>query len=463
MRYTTSLLLLLLVASHTLAQSPRIAYHQEGNVLRHELNPAFQPEVDYFTLPLLGNSTVSVQSNMQLSDFLYTRADGTQTTFMARGTIDKSKLLDKVGSAYKLWAGIDATLISLGRHLDKGRYQTFSAAVHVSKMHRAGRGVFDLLKDVENRSYDVSDLRLNVSAYAELTAGESWLVNERWSLGAKAKLLIGLAYFDLQFDPMHVTLSRDRWLAQGTAKAQAAGLTYHTTQKDYFEAGRGHYTAVTGLGLSGLKPNGLGLAVDLGTVYRPKEHLTLSLSVRDLGFITWWKATEAENTEKEFQFEGFRDACFDIPDADYSSSHPTREPLRQKMDRLRDDFLSLAHLEEGGHGALTQLLGATLHGGLSYHEGAWTAGALLTTQIQGNLTWAEARAQLTYSHHNLLDFTLSPAYSTTGFAMGAMVSYRPNHGCQFYLGSDALATTFNRQLLPTSLSGSLHLGIVFVR
>lgn len=443
-----------------LAQTLRTAYHQEGYVYGHELNPAFQPEEGYFSLPLLGNTSVSMQSSMQLGDLIYDRGDEL-TTFMARGTISKSKLMDKVGSGFKNYIEGNMTLISLGRRVNEKRYQTLSVSVRGKSSMCIDKSLFDLLKDVENKYYIIKDTRIDATTYAEIAAGESRKLNDRWTVGAKAKVLVGMNHLDMSVDRLYVALSTGAWTAQGNVDMHASGLHYKTEVKDYREEERGQYEAVTGFELPALKPRGVGFAIDAGATFKMDEKWTFSAAVRDLGFMTWMDSRTAKNSGEPFTFDGIRDACLHEPDEEYHEKYPYKESLRDQLDRLGDDLMAMAHMKRVDQKVQTQMLGATLHAGARYSKGPLTAGALFTSYVQGNLTWYEGRMSIAYQPVKHFDITLSPAWGTMGFSVGAMASYQFKNGINLHLGSDALAVQYNRQMVPTTLSASLQLGMTF--
>lgn len=459
--FYTLLIIIVGQSSVLLAQTPRTAYHQEGYVFGHELNPAFQPEESYYSLPVLGNSSVSMQSSMGLGDLVYDRQDGGLTTFMSRETISKSALMDKVGSAFKNYTEGNLTLISLGRRLNAERYQTLSVSIRGREVLRADKSLFDLLKDVENKQYQLKDSRLNASIYAEISVGESRKLNEQWTVGAKAKLLVGLNYLDVKLNYMVLDLDQKRWAAAGRATMYASGFNYKTEMKDYKVEGRGQYESVTGVSLSGFTPHGVGLAVDLGATYQLDERWMFSAAVRDLGFLWWPSTKKAANHGQPFVFDGIHNACLKDPDEEYHSTYPAKESLKSQMNQLGDDLMNLLHMEQTRRDMQTKMLGATLHAGARYKQQQWTAGALVTTCIMGNMTWVEGRLSATYTPIDALDITLAPAYATTGFSLGAMASYRFENGIRLNLGSDALVPSFNHQLVPTTLCGSLQVGMSF--
>lgn len=444
------------------AQTLRTAYHHEGYIFGHELNPAFQPEESYMSLPVLGNTSVSTQSSLGLGDIIYDTKDGGLTTFMAKGTISKSALMDKVGSAFSNYVEGNLTLISLGRRLNDKRYQTLSVSMRGKSATRIDKSLFDLLKDVENKYYRVKDTRIDASAYAEIAVGESRKLNEHWTVGAKAKLLIGLNHIDLSVDNINVSLNENEWIAQGQVSLQAAGFRFKTEMKDYKEVGRGQYESVTGLSYMGFVPRGVGMAIDAGATYKYNENWTFSAAVRDFGFMCWIDNRRAWNSGETFTFDGVHGVCLHDPDDEYQAAHPTKESLRSQLDRLGDDLMTIAHLERKvTWSSLTQMLGATLHAGAKYSRNQWTAGALVTSYIQGNLSWFEGRLSATYEPVKHLNFTVAPAWGTTGFSVGAMASYEFKNGINLHLGSDALTATYTRQMIPTSLCTSVQFGMTF--
>lgn len=443
------------------AQTPRTAYHQEGYVFGHELNPAFQPEESYYSLPLLGNTSVSMQSSMGLGDLIYERGNGELTTFMARGTISKSNLMDKVGSAFKNYMDGNLTLISMGRRVNANRYQTLTLSLRGQSAIRVDKSMFDLLKDVENKHYRLSNTRMDALLYAEIAAGESYKLSDKWTIGAKAKLLVGLKHLDMAITHMDVDLDQRGWTAEGSATMYTSGINYKTEIKDYKIDRRGQYESVSGLSFSGLSPRGIGLAVDFGATYQRNENWMFSAAVRDFGFVCWPNSKKAANYGRPFVFDGIHNVCLKEPDKEYGMANPIKESLRNQVNQLGDDLMDLMHLEEIRSVVKTQMLSATLLAGVRYKKNQWTTGALVSSYIKGDLTWMEGRLSATYTPIEHLDISLAPAYATTGFSLGGMVSYQFRNGIHLHMGSDALVPSFNHQLMPTTLCGSLQIGMTF--
>ena len=410
-------------------------------------------------LPLIGGTDVSMQSTSGLGTFLFKGEDGRTKTFMSRGTISKDDLLDDIGSAFQNHTSVATTLLGLSRHLSESRSQAFGLNLRMEENLRIARGAFDMLKDVENKDYDLSRSGLSASLYAELYYHENRKLTDQLTVGATAKLLVGLANMNLDIDDLNVNLDQSQWSAQGHLALNTSGMDFTTTTKDYAQAGRGQYTMVDGLKYGGIGFNGLGAAIDLEATYQLTPQWSLTAAVRDLGFITWLNNHQALNHGTPFLFDGIRDAGVKDPEEDYGD-RVVGESASTQIDRLGDDLMDLFRLEETGQHSFTDFLGATLHLGTRYHfTRQWTAGLDLTSQLRGRYSWYEARLLASYSPTQSLTFTLQPALSTFGFSVGARADYCTRSGWSFFLASSHIPTQFTPQLLPTSLNGSLWFGV----
>lgn len=432
----------------------RTGYFIESNVMRHEINPALQPDSGYMSLPLLGYTAADFQSTVGLDDLLYEKADGSLTTFMSKGTISKAELMDNIGSGMKTNASAQLTLLSMGQRINRWRYWTASLSIKSSVKAWVPKGMFDCMKDIENKNYAIGDVKGRGSVYAELSVGESSHWTERLDIGGKVKLLVGLINADVNISGLRLNTKGDsEWTVDGTAETNVAGLKYTTKEKEY-DSRPGTYNQVDGVKFDGLKPCGIGLAIDLGMAYKIDDRWKVSAAVTDLGFITWTNNHYAKNAESSFKFGGFHDVEVDKGE---------ENSLKNQWDRLNDDLMDLAHLEKGDKRQRTQMLGATLTAGAVYDIKEYAdmmLGAMLTHRIDGKYSWTEIRVNGTYMHPKLpLNIALSPAISTFGVSLGAMATYSPSKKTTIFIGSDHLFFKVNPQMIPTGLNGNVSLGM----
>ena len=373
---------------------------------------------------------------------------------MSKGTIDKNTLLDKVGNGMSLDANVRINLFSMGRMGYDGIFRTFGLSIRMDGAGYISKGVFDCLKDIENKDYKIENTGIKTSAYLEIAAGASRKVDKTFSMGGKAKLLIGLMNADLNVDDITLnTNGETSWTANGKAQMRVSGLKYKTETKDY-KVRPGRYEQVSGIKIGDIGVHGVGVAVDGGVVLKPNNNLELSAAITDLGFMAWIKSQKAENSGKEFNFNGFQDIEIE-KDNDNS--------LKTQWNSMRDDIMELAHLEEKGNSTFMDMLGATINIGALYKfddDNRCKIGALYTGRIDEKYSWWETRINAMakpFARTNL-EVCVSPYYSTFGLGVGAMINYMSN-GFNIYLASDRLFTTVNPQMIPTSLNGALHIGV----
>lgn len=433
----------------------RSGYFIESNVMRHGINPALQPDSGYISLPLLGNTAIGIQSTVGLDALLFDNADGTLTTFMSNGTISKADLMNKIGSGMRTNATAQLTILSIGQRINRWRYWTASLSIKTDVNAWVPKGLFDCMKDIENRDYNIGDIKGRGTTYAEIAIGESSHWTEQLDIGGKVKLLVGLMNADVKTSGLRLnTKGESEWTVNGTAETNVAGLKYTTEEKSY-DSRPGTYNQVDGVRLDGVKPCGIGVAIDLGMAYKIEDRWTLSAAVTDLGFITWTGNHRAKNTETTFNFGGFHDIEVDKDE---------ENSLKNQWDKISDDLMDMAHLEETDKKSHTQMLGATLTAGAEYNMSSFNnikLGALLTHRMNGKFSWTEFRASGVFAPKCKLplSITVSPAYSTFGVAIGMMGICSPSKTTTFFIGSDYLFFKVNPQMIPTGLNGNVSLGM----
>lgn len=433
----------------------RSGYFMNTYIMSHEINPALQPDSGYMSIPVLGYTYMNMQSTIGLSDILFETADGTMTTFMSKGSIDKEALMDKIGNGVKANATSQLTLLSMGQRINRWRYWTANLSIKAKANTWISKGLFDCMKDIENRDYNIGDVKCRATAYAELSFGESSHWTEQLDIGGKIKLLVGLMNADANVSGLKLnTKGNNEWTVNGTTKTNIAGLKYTTEEKEY-ESRPGTYHQVNGIKFAGLKPCGIGFAIDLGMAYKIEDRWTLSAAVSDFGFITWTNNNRAQNTETSFRFGGFHDI---------EAEKGEENSLKNQWNRISDSLTDLVHLEESGKKTYTQMLGATFTAGAEYDMSSFTGiklGALLTHRLNGSFSWTELRANGIYTFNDTLplDISISPAFSTFGVSLGLMATYKPSARTTIFLGSDHIFTKVNPQLIPNDLNGGLCFGM----
>ena len=157
---------------------------------------------------------------------------------------------------------------------------------------------FTRAKNTGNKTYNIGDINAHAQSYAEIALGHSRQINDKLRLGAKLKVLVGLARADVKMKNMKADLAaEDKWTITGEATADVSmkGFSYVSEEKEYNIEGSGTYERVNDVDLDGFGVGGFGMAIDLGGVYEINDDWTVSASVLDLGFINWTNDMAAEN------------------------------------------------------------------------------------------------------------------------------------------------------------------------
>ena len=279
--------------------------------------------------------------------------------------------------------------------------------------------MFEYLRDANH--YDggamngsITDLKMNINAYAEIGLGYSRPITDRLTVGGRVKVLLGIANAEMEVNKFEIdtNLPADyqnpsawdagkTYTAEYTSKAQITTtmkggcLSYDDNEViDGFDFDGGDY------GISGA-----GFGIDLGATYKLFDHVTLSAAVLDLGFIKWNKShTTVASVDKS-------------------------EKINVNMDNydqyISDDFLDFERFslkdDEDAVKSRTKKLSSTilLAGEYAMFDNKLSVGAMYTARFVEPKTMNELTLSATYRPKNWLN---------------AAVSYSPIQACGKSLG-----------------------------
>lgn len=437
-------------------QNSRSTYFLEGSTYRHELNPAFMGERGYVGFPGLSNLTIGAHSTAGVGDFIFKQSNGDLITFMHED-VSSQEFLKGLPKRLKVGANLDETILSTGFYA-WGGFNTFGISV------KSNTNVFmpdELFKFMKNgiaseagSRYNVKNVNIVSTNYAEIAFGHAREINDRLTVGAKVKALVGLAKATMKIDELDILASQDKWTItpkNAVLYASAKGLIIPTKgqtgnyeSSDYVMGNDGERTDVLKEGTkdqisyddidfddNNIGPTGFGLAIDLGATYKLNDEWTFSASVLDLGFISWKNTTKATMT-KDFSFDGFTEISV-------KDDGDNKNKLDNQIDQLGDDLAELAKFDKVGEDLKrTTALAATLHLGAQYTLPAYDRlnfGLLSTTRIQGSHSWTEARVSANVAPLSWFEASLNYALSNFGSDAGIMLNFHPR-GFNFFIAAD---------------------------
>ena len=437
-------------------QNSRSTYFLEGSTYRHELNPAFMGERGYVSFPGLGNLTFGAQSTAGVGSFIFKKANGDLTTFM-NGDITSKEFLKKLPNSTKLGMVLDETILSTGFYA-WGGFNTIGISMKSNTNTNIPKELFKFMKngvDSEAGSlYNVKDIGIVSTNYAEIALGHAREVNDRLTVGIKVKGLVGLAKATMHIDELNIFASEDKWtitpknaelyLSAKGLIVPTKGETGNYEDTDYTLDTNGNRTNVLKEGSSNqisyediefddnnIGPTGFGLAFDFGATYQLNDAWTFSASVLDLGFISW-KNTTKGSMQNSFTFDGFEDIVVKDDEGKENS-------LDNQIDRIGDDLAELANFDKtGSNMKRTTALAATMNFGAQYTLPAYDRlnfGLLSSTRLQGRYTWTEARVSANVAPLSWFEASVNYALSNFGSAAGVMLNFHPR-GFNFFIGAD---------------------------
>ncbi len=420
------------------AQFLRTSYTQDVQYSL-QMNPAMVPSHGYFS-PLLGPLSATLQSNALGSEDI-------QNMFDKGGDYYKSsEFLDKLKDDNNLNMNLAWDQLSFGWFNGKN-FWSFSTGTRIEMGASMPKSLFTLMRDFngvddidwtnngQGLNWDLGGEKLEAMIYQEVAIGYARKVTDKLTIGAKGKLLLGVANVKLEINEMQIKtpagidieqikkiqdgqnldwskftsedykdipnlvevrkqISGESKIAvEGTMEATMGGLEFNHNDKNF----------ISGMEMNGFKISGYGVAVDLGATYEVMDNLTVTAAVTDLGFINWSKNESKKvnigvddsfnlnvgNDDELFEFAkkvtsdevvNFDMLKMEEEDGDsYSTSLYTTIALGGQY-TLLDDKLELGALYTGRMARPNSVHELTLSG--AYNLSAWLNVALSYSMIQ---------------------------------------------------------------------------------
>lgn len=279
MKRLTQLFIALIISStNIIAQNVNTTYFLDNAPMRHTINPAFQPVSEfYLPLPAIGNLNAYLGNNA-----FTTKNINFNDGF---GFVLEDDAYKKLPNFVNLGTDVQFNLISFGWAVEDYGY------VHINSTERIEAGGFfpkQLFGSKQNTGLELDPITATAAMFADLAIGYSHRFNDKWTIGAKAKLLLGHGYVSGTLDGLDMQQDDQSIQLNYQGKAVMAGLI-HTSllngevEKEQFTSQMWRY----------LIPSGYGSAFDIGLTYKPINQIQLSAAVVDLGFMKWKDAEYA--------------------------------------------------------------------------------------------------------------------------------------------------------------------------
>jgi len=440
-------------------QNLRTAYFLDGYTYGYKMNPAIAPERAFTAMPLLGNLGVGVESNLGLSQFLYPTSNGKMTTFLSSSVSDE-QFLNGLNTVNKLNLSINESLIATGFRVGKS-FHTIDLSLKADAGVSLPKDLFSFIKTGSSSgatAWDVSRIGVRANARMELAYGYSRPINDWIRVGARVKVLMGIARADAVVDNLNLQMSGQEWSVTAHGNAEISGPMSFGTHAGSKEIDFQEVVMPEGLEEWNeyLSTSSLGAAVDLGASFDFLEIFTASVSVLDLGFIGWNSTTTAVMPGGKWSFDGF-------------GVIGTGEDnnIGDQISQMGDELLNMIKMEKTGDRIKkSNPLAATIHAGIEARMPFYdrlSFGLLGTQRIDGIYSFTEGRLSANVAPLKWFSVAASYAFSNFGSSLGGVVNIHLP-GFNLYAGLDSFLPMMNvtPQFVPIDkLNTNITFGLTF--
>ena len=371
----------------TVASAQNItAYYNSSYVHADEANPAFTP--DCRTVISLPGVQASSHSSIGAYSLLFPSGNGFVTGL--HNSISSDEFLSRIGESAKIDADGCARLFGIGRRTSDKGYLSASLRLRAIGEAELPSDVFRLLKEgsAGADSFDLSCASYNGTVYGEFAIGMTHSFGSL-SLGAKAKLLHGIARSRMDIERLHVSTGSEKWSFEGEGAINSA--------------------------IENFNP---GAAVDVGINAQLNDNLTVSAAVLDLGGIAWASASYYRLPGGQWEYSGLTEEIeiLDSEDSDALGSgfKSAFNGLRSKLEFVRD----------GKNAPEFKTLPVSFNAGIKYTLPSWnklTVGAVASHKSNG---MTDVRAIVDLNRLRWLETSASVGMSTNGLRGGLLTVIR---------------------------------------
>lgn len=400
-------LVLVFAAFSLQAQSFQDAFFLDGYRLAYRDNPAFSNEGSVLSV---GQWSSVTRNNVGASSFLYPAADGKVVTALHE-SVPAATFLGRLRPDNSVNGAVNYNLFSYGWRAGEA-YHTLELNVRMRYEASVPEEIFRILKlGTGEAEYDLSGARVAGNAYAEIAYGYSRKLSDVVSVGARAKLLLGLASARYDVTRFRLTLTQERYQAIVEADLDL------TSRMGKIRTDADGYLNVKDISAKDKwrLPAGAGLAFDLGVAVTPMEGLTLSASVLDLGALLWYYGN-AGNSVGLTYFTGLREV---------SAAELRDGALQDEFDALKEDFRETLRLKGVERRVRFEPVPLTLNLGAKYalpFYDALTVGVTGSLNGWGRMAYREARAAVAWNPDRRIGVTANAGYGDFGPVYGAALS-----------------------------------------
>lgn len=293
---------LLLIPAVLEGQNYYASYFMKDLSVANKLNPAFQPERGYFSIPVVGNLGFGLVSDYSGLVHMVQALSADESVLHDDGFYDKIKPNSQFNMDFNTdilsfgwWSGKGFWSVNVGLKADFNTSVPKSLFNYMREVNLL-ESEFGYSSPASFPDVNIRGMDMGVNLYSEIGLGYSRRINEQLVVGGRAKMLLGFMNIDLRLDEMQMDMNLPSYPEQPESWVDGMGYGGHSSAKAQirtaFKGGGLGFDkdgVVDDFELNGFGVAGYGFGVDLGVSYSPLENLNLSASLLDLGLLKWSK------------------------------------------------------------------------------------------------------------------------------------------------------------------------------
>ena len=288
-------------------------YYMHGVPQSYYLNPATRPQCNLY-LGFPGISPLQLNfgnSGFSPTDILYSNSRGDSVIHPLYSTSELDKFMNKLNKVEFISFDGAFNFASFGFSVGD-LYFSFDGTVKAIERFSYPKDLIDLILtgNTNNQTFDFTSLNIEFLNYIEYGLNVSYQVNNQLRIGARPKLLNGLATLVTQGNDITIETATDEWHinTQVDAKLAVSGLNIAVDEDGIidFENVEFDSTIIDDPGSNWNKVlKNKGFAIDLGAHYKFNELIEVSASLLDVGFIKWKNNTNVISQNGTYTFNGY--------------------------------------------------------------------------------------------------------------------------------------------------------------
>lgn len=279
----------MLIAAESATAQLRTSYFMNGSTQRYEMNPALSPLRGYLSIPVAGGLYTSLETNYLSADnFFYPNSDGNGVVTYMHKSVSAEEFLKKLPDVNTLEFGLNDQILGIGNYF-KGGFWSVGVRLRSESTFDIPKDFFALTKTLSQGTYNISGMGLESNNFIEASMGYTFPVQDVFTLGFRAKVLLGLAHVSAKIDKLNVEIGEESYRAEmaGSFKTNIAGYNFQEIEGEVtMDSFLSHVTNFKNFNPSNIKS--IGFAFDAGIEWLFKdEQIRLSAAINDLGFNAW--------------------------------------------------------------------------------------------------------------------------------------------------------------------------------